>query len=161
MSDCLNEPRRNVIAWNRHLTLVKQIYHIVILVGKLFGINIFIIYYTLGFNFNKDNWSEYDVLYFYSFSACISRDKNDWRNALILKTNKRISKKYPNYFNVWYSDNSETGSVGLNSDSLWRFLDPDRQQFFWWRWGHLYEQDQQDLGGNEGDQERVIDKDAA
>ena len=66
-----------------------------------------------------------------------SRDKNDWRTAVTIKTDKRILKKYPNYYNVRYSDNYETGSVELNSESLWRFLNPDRHQFFWWRGGHL------------------------
>ena len=87
-----------------------------------------------------------------------SRDKNDWRTAVTIKTDKRILKKYPNYYNVRYSDNYETGSVELNSESLWRFLDPDRQQFFWWRWGHLYDRGP---GGNEGGQEGVTDEDAA
>ena len=79
-----------------------------------------------------------------------SRDTNDWRNAVILKTDKRSLKKHPNYFNVQYCDNNVKGSVQLDSESLWRFLDPDRQQFFWWRWGHLYNRD---LGENEGVQE--------
>ena len=67
-----------------------------------------------------------------------SCESNDWRKAVVLKTHKQVLKKYPHYFNVQYSDNGEKGSVKLDSESFWRFIDPARQEFFWWKWGHLY-----------------------
>ena len=56
-----------------------------------------------------------------------------------MKTDKRCLRTYPDYYNVKYTDNGEKGSAKLDQDSLWRFVDPQDQEFFWWRWGHLYE----------------------
>ena len=67
-----------------------------------------------------------------------SRDLDDWRDAKVIKTDKRVLKQYPHFYNVEYSDSGEQGSVKLDSEFLWRFLDPNRQEYFWWKWGHLY-----------------------
>ena len=66
-------------------------------------------------------------------------DSDDWREAVVMKTDKRCLRTYPDYYNVKYTDNGEKGSAKLDQDSLWRFADPQDQEFFWWRWGHLYE----------------------
>ena len=44
----------------------------------------------------------------------------------------------PGLYNVKYTDNGENGSEKLDRDSLWKFADPQDQDFFWWRWGHWY-----------------------
>ena len=78
---------------------------------------------------------------------------DDWRKAVVLKTHKQVLKKYPHYFNVQYSDNGEKGSVKLDSKSLWRFTDPARQEYFWWKWGHLYTRGSLEEGVNRQEDE--------
>ena len=60
-----------------------------------------------------------------------------WLDVVVLKTPAQSLKKYPGYYNIQYSDGKK-GSVQLQQDSLWRFADTNRQQFFLWKWGHLF-----------------------
>ena len=66
-----------------------------------------------------------------------SSELNDWMDGTILNTSKKSLKRYPNFYNIRYSDGFE-GSVKLDEDTLWRFSDENRRDYFWWRWGHLY-----------------------
>ena len=81
-----------------------------------------------------------------------SLDLNNWRDATVIKTDKRMLTKFPHFYNVQYGDNGEKGSVKLDSESLWRFVDPDRQDYFWWKWGHLYDAE---TNQQEGGEQRV------
>ena len=60
-----------------------------------------------------------------------------WLEVIILRTTKRSLKRFPNYYNVKYREGDE-GSAELSRDTLWCHSDPEKQQFYWWRWDHLY-----------------------
>ena len=87
------------------------------------------------------------------FVQIFNLDLNDWRDAVIIKTDRQCLRDYPSYYNVQYDDNGEKGSAKLDKDSLWRFSDPANQGFFWWRWGHLYEAEPNVVGERENERE--------
>ena len=47
------------------------------------------------------------------------------------------------WYNVIHEDGNVRGSVRLHRDSTWRYEDPERRDFYLWRWSHL-DQDQED-----------------
>ena len=66
-----------------------------------------------------------------------SKDLNDWVSGVILYTSKQSLQRYPDFYNISYGDGKK-GSVKLNENTLWKFEDDDRCQYFWYRWKHLY-----------------------
>ena len=71
-----------------------------------------------------------------------------WRDVTVQKTSARTLRRYPNYFNIQYR-NGKKGSVELHQDTIWRFTDHQKQQFFWWKWGHLFNEAGEITGGTE------------
>ena len=62
---------------------------------------------------------------------------NKWLEVLIIKTTTRSLRRFPNYYNIRYREGDE-GSAELSRDTLWCHSDPEKQEFYWWRWDHLY-----------------------
>ena len=62
---------------------------------------------------------------------------NKWLEVMIIKTTKRSLRRFPNYYNVRYREGDD-GSAELSRDTLWCHSDPAKQQFYWWRWDHMY-----------------------
>ena len=66
---------------------------------------------------------------------------NKWLEVMIIKTTKRSLRRFPNYYNVRYREGDD-GSAELSRDTLWCHSDPAKQQFYWWRWDHLYREEE-------------------
>jgi len=78
-----------------------------------------------------------------------SKEVDDWLDAVITQTIKKALKLHPYFVNVTYKSSGAKGSAKLDKDSLWHFKDGGKQQYFWWRWNHLY-QDGSGGGGMRG-----------
>ena len=63
--------------------------------------------------------------------------EDTWKEVIITHTSASCLRSHPGYYN-FRVDARVAGSVHLTRDTLWRFSDQRRRQFYWWRWGHLY-----------------------
>ena len=59
---------------------------------------------------------------------------DSWREAVIISL---ISGYGNNWFNIQHTDDESKCSVELSENSLWKFQEDERNEYFRWRWHHI------------------------